>query len=335
MPHVVIIFSDGERIGFESAADEPILKAARKAGIPLASDCEMGDCQTCKAHLKSGAVDIDELAFVTLDEEEISQGAVLTCVSIARQDVEIELPYIRGHLIPTRSAPLTVSAVESKSPTTIRLCGALPRNTPFQFHAGQYVNIAIPGGDAVRSYSMASNPRTPEELEFHIRLLPDGQMSNLLRNGNIVGSRLTVTGPMGVFYLREGSGPILMVAGGTGLAPMVSMLRSLEKSSRRIVLCYGVSRADDLYYVDELTALGRSLPGFQLRVAVMEPRAEWAGYTGVVTDLITQDDIDQSTQIYLCGPPAMLTAARKAVREFGASESMIFAEEFTPAVQLS
>ena len=242
MPRITFIFADGERIACEGSTDEPILKAARKAGIALASDCEMGDCQTCKAHLKSGKVEVDELAFITLEDEEIEQGAVLTCVSMAQEDVQIELPYLRSQLIPERTVPLTVTAVEPLSPTTARLRGSLPQNTPFRFHPGQYVNIKIPGSDTVRSYSMASDPASPEALEFHIRLLPDGQMSNLVRANGLPGTRLEIAGPKGVFYLREGDQPVLMIAGGTGLAPMVAMLRAMKGQSRHVVLCFGATR---------------------------------------------------------------------------------------------
>lgn len=331
MPRITFIFADDERITCEGPPDEPILQAAKKAGIPLASDCEMGDCQTCKAQLKSGKVEIDELAFVTLEDDEIEQGAVLTCVSMAQEDVEIELPYLRSGLIPERTVSLTVTAVERLSPTTVKLCGSLPQNTPFRFHPGQYVNIKIPGGDTFRSYSMASDPALPEALEFHIRLLPDGQMSNLVRANGLAGARLEIAGPKGVFYLREGDQPVLMIAGGTGLAPMVAMLRAMKGQLRRAVLCFGVSRADDLYYLQELEVLRESLPDFSLRLAVMEPGEGWTGHTGFVTDLVRAEDVDGNTQVYLCGPPPMVTAARKLVTGYGAQEGAVFAEEFTPA----
>ncbi|MGN6460903.1 MAG: FAD-binding oxidoreductase [Pseudolabrys sp.] len=334
MPQVTLIFSDGERKRFEAPSDKPILAAAKSAGIALASDCEIGDCQTCKAHLKSGSVEFDELAFITLDDDEIEGGAVLTCVSMAQEDVEIELPYVRGHLIPEKKYAMKVTAVETLSPTTARLRGELPRNATFAFHPGQYVNIHVPGSGALRSYSMASDPAQPNNLEFHIRLLPDGQMSNFMRRGDIVGSSVDIAGPKGVFYLREGDDPVVMIAGGTGLAPMVSMLQAIARSDRTklpILLCFGVNRPDDLYGIEQLESLRQQLPNLDLRMAMVEPNGKWNGHKGFVTDLVKNSDVSDDSRVYLCGPPPMIAAARKRVAEFGVPDGAVFAEEFIPS----
>ena len=334
MPQVTLIFSDGERKRFDAPSDKPILAAAKSAGIALASDCEIGDCQTCKAHLKSGSVEFDELAFITLDDDEIEGGAVLTCVSMAQEDVEIELPYVRGHLIPEKKYAMKIAEVEALSPTTARLRGELPRNATFAFHPGQYVNIQVPGSGALRSYSMASDPAQPNNPEFHIRLLPDGQMSNFMRRDDLVGTSVEIAGPKGVFYLREGDEPVIMIAGGTGLAPMVSMLQALAASARNtlpILLCFGVNRPDDLYGVEQLEALRRQLPHLDLRMAMVEPDGTWTGHKGFVTDLVTEKDVTAASRVYLCGPPPMIAAARQRVAGFGVPETAIFAEEFIPS----
>jgi NAD(P)H-flavin reductase/ferredoxin len=334
VPRVTFIFADGERKVCKAPADRSILAAARAAGLPLASDCEIGDCQTCKAHLRSGKVEVDELAFVTLDDDEIERGAVLTCVSMAQGDVEIELPYVRGHLIAEKTYAMKVCGVERMSPTTVLLRGELPRNSPLVFHPGQYVTIKIPGTDVLRSYSMASDPASPGVLEFHIRLLTDGRMSDFIRTRVAVGSHLDIVGPKGVFYLRDDDNPIVMIAGGTGLAPMVSMLRSIagsDRPRRPVALCFGVSGPDDLYYVDELEALRKSLPNLQVRMAMAAPDQAWTGRRGFVTSLVTSDDLREWTQVYLCGPPAMIAAARKLLGEHGVPDGSIFAEEFLPS----
>lgn len=334
MPKVTLIFSDGERKSFESPSDKSVLAAAHAAGIALASDCEMGDCQTCKAHLRSGRIEVDELAFVTLDDDEIAGGAVLTCVSMAREDLEIKLPYMRGQLIADKKYAMKVSGIEPLSPTTARLRGELPRNSAFTFHPGQYVNIKLPDSDEFRSYSMANAPTNSNLLEFHIRLLPDGQMSNFLRRPDIVGESVEIAGPKGVFYLRGGDKPILMIAGGTGLAPMVSILRTLAQSdgaSRRITLCFGVNRPDDLYGIEELRALCKQLKNFDLRLSMVEPSDTWPGHKGFVTDLFDAKDIAAGTQAYLCGPAPMIEAARKRLTGCGMSMDFVFAEEFVPS----
>jgi benzoate/toluate 1,2-dioxygenase reductase subunit len=334
MPQVTLIFADGERRRFETASDEPIIGAARRAGVVLASDCEIGDCQTCRAHLRSGRVVFDEYALISLSEAEIARGAVLTCVSWAQEDVEIEVPYARSALIVEKKHAMTVKAVEMLSPTTARLCGVLPQNSAFTFHPGQYVNLRVPGTEALRSYSMASDPTNPDHLEFHIRLLPEGRMSNFIRRGDIIGSPIEIAGPKGVFYLRESDAPVLMIAGGTGLAPMMSMLHALassDRAARPILLCFGVNRPNDLYGLSQLQSFTARMPNLHVRMAMVEPDASWNWHKGFVTDLVTAVDVTEETQIYLCGPPPMIAAARKRVASFGAADDAVFAEEFVPS----
>jgi NAD(P)H-flavin reductase len=253
---------------------------------------------------------------------------------MAQEDVEIELPYARSALIVEKTHAMMVSAVEMLSPTTARLRGTLPQSSAFTFHPGQYVNIHVPGSDASRSYSMASDPKSPIELEFHIRLLADGRMSNFMRRGDIVGSSVEIAGPKGVFYLRDNHEPMVMIAGGTGLAPMVSMLHAVagsDRAGRPIVLCFGVNQPDDLYGLGQLEGFTKLLPSLDIRVAMVEPDAAWIWHKGFVTDLVTPADITDRTQIYLCGPPPMITAARKRVAQFGAADDAVFAEEFIPS----
>jgi benzoate/toluate 1,2-dioxygenase reductase subunit len=334
MPHVTLIFSDGERTGFEAPSDKGILSAAHDAGIPLASDCEMGDCQTCRAQLRDGEIEIDELAFITLEDDEIDAGAVLTCVSMAQSDVVIDLPYVRASLIQEQILKVEITGIEQLSETTVGLKAKLPVHRKFQFHPGQYVNIHVPGADTSRSYSMANAPCDPHDLEFQIRLLPNGVMSDFLRRNGVCNTSLEIEGPKGIFYLRDGGGPLLMIAGGTGLAPMVSMLRHMAGSDsveREIVLCFGVTAPGDLYYVDELKDLIGQFPNGQLRLAMTEAGADWPGHKGFVTDLVEQGDIGPDMQAYLCGPPVMIEAARKRLAGFGMQSEAIFAEEFIPS----
>lgn len=334
MPKVTLIFADGERKEFEASADEPIMAAARTAGVSLASDCEIGDCQTCRAHLKSGRIVFDEYALLSLTKSDIAAGAVLTCVAMAQEDVEIEVPYARSALIGEKKYTMTVSRVETLSPTTALLRGELSPGSTFTFHPGQYVNIDVPESGVVRSYSMASSPQRPSELEFHIRLLRDGKMSKFIQRRNVEGTSIEIAGPKGVFYLRESNDPIVMVAGGTGLAPMVSMLHAVAHGDRAelpILLCYGVNRADDLYGVCQLKKFSTLLPNLEVRMAMVDPHTTWSGHKGFVTDLIGEADVTNPTKIYLCGPPPMITAARNRLAQFGVMGDSVFAEEFAPS----
>lgn len=333
MPKVTLYFADGESVEFEARRDQPVLQAAYEAGFNLAKDCEVGDCQTCRAQLRSGAVEIDPLAYVTLEDEEVEAGAVLTCVSMAESDLEIELPYLRASLIPAKSFEMELLEVDKVAQDTFRLRASVG-GSRFAFHPGQYVNVTVPGTGQQRSYSMASAPARPGELEFFIRALPDGVMSNYLRDGVAPGQALGVSGPHGIFYLRGGEGPLVMVAGGTGLAPMVSMLREMiarGETARPVTLCFGVNVEADLFYLDELAEIGEAFARFDLRVAVARPQNGWDGPTGFVTELLRRSDVTSDSQAYLCGPPAMLSAARGWFADNGLRPDRIYAEEFVPS----
>ena len=178
---------------------------------------------------------------------------------------------------------------------------------------------------------MANAPGENQSLEFFVRLLDDGVMSGYLTERASPGDVIQCSGPQGAFYLRGGSRPILMVAGGTGLAPMRSMLRQMMASGeqRPVELCFGVTHASDLFLVDELTSITDALPKFGLRIAIAQGSTTPRFHAGPVTDLI---DVESAAgcDIYLCGPPAMTDRARAIVTAGGAAASSIFSERFVP-----
>ena len=159
-------------------------------------------------------------------------------------------------------------------------------------------------------------------------------MSEFLRAGPAAGTVMALKGPYGVFYRRESLAPLLLVAGGTGLAPMLSMLRQLAArgaSRRRIVLCFGVNAPGDLFGLAALAGLAERLPGLERRLAMLQPGAGWSGARGLVTDLIEAADVAAAPDAYLCGPPPMIEAARARLIALGQPAARIFAEEFVPS----
>ncbi|MEQ8708749.1 MAG: FAD-binding oxidoreductase [Rhodospirillales bacterium] len=333
MTRITFRFSDGEQTTIDSTGDTTILEAAYAADLPLSKDCEVGDCQTCRATLTSGEIEVDEFAYITLDDDEIDAGEILMCVSRPCADVAVQLPYERVSLVRQRRLKVEIEGLSKLCESTVGLTLRPLAQTDFTFQPGQYVTISVPGSREARSFSMANAPGS-DLLDFQIRLLSDGLMSNYLRNQAKPGDILTIEGPKGIFYLRDHPGPILMIAGGTGLAPMIAMLKHLVaagEASRPAKLCFGVTGLKDLYFTEELIRLGELMPYLRSQTAIAQPEPAWTGHTGFVTDLIQPADITDDTQVYLCGPPPMISAARNKLHGLGLSPTAIFAEEFNPS----
>ncbi|WP_142252533.1 2Fe-2S iron-sulfur cluster binding domain-containing protein [Bradyrhizobium sp. UNPF46] len=332
MTTIMLTFADGDSVRIASRSGENILAAARRAGIPLSSDCEVGDCQTCRATCVAGKVEYDELSSISLSREEVEGGEILPCVTMAASDLELRIPYERTKLVPVKQFSVKVEEIKRLSGSVVAVTARMLGLAPLRFLPGQYVHLQVPGTAEWRSYSMANAPGEDRILEFYVRLLDDGVMSRYLTERAAPGDVLSGRGPQGIFYLRSGVRPLLMVAGGTGVAPMVSMLRQMIASGehRPVTLCFGVTEASDLFLVEELTAMACSLPECDLRIAIARASPRAGFHAGFVTDLIA-DEKAANSDIYLCGPPAMTDRARAMVTEFGAVASSIFSERFVPS----
>jgi propane monooxygenase reductase subunit len=208
--------------------------------------------------------------------------------------------------------------------------------TEIAFWPGQYVDIAIPGTDATRSFSMANtSSKESGQLEFVIRCYPDGQFSGFLDTELAVGDQLEVVGPFGVFTLRDGrDSDMVFVGGGAGMAPILSVLRSLaaKGSSRKVTFYYGARTQRDLCFEKEIYALAESMPNFSYVPALSEadPGEPWDGETGMVTDIVQKHETDLSgADAYVCGPPPMVEAAMDVLSALGAPEKNIYYDKFT------
>lgn len=322
-------FEDGDRAAFPAKSGETVLAAARRAGIPLSSDCEVGDCQTCRATCVAGEIEYDEMATVSLNQSEIDAGEILPCVAAAATDLEIRVPYERGKLIAAKPFSIKVQEIRRLSASVVGLTADVLGLSPLKFLPGQYVHLQVPGTSEWRSYSMANAPDETRTLEFLVRVLDDGIMSRYLVERAAPGDVIQGRGPQGTFYLRGGARPILMIAGGTGLAPMVSMLRLImaDIEKRAVTLCFGVNENKDLFYIDELAEIAKTLPGVDLRIAIAQGTSRVNVRSGLVTDLVASESL-ADTEVYVCGPPAMTDRARENVLLRGASPALIFSERF-------
>jgi propane monooxygenase reductase subunit len=203
-----------------------------------------------------------------------------------------------------------------------------------KFKPGQYVDIKIPGTDEVRSFSMADLPS--DQLEFMIKMYPDGKFSGLLANDELKeGDELEVTGPYGVFTLREKSDrPLLFIGGGAGMAPLLCLLRAMADKGieREVVYYYGARGPKDLFHLDELAELERQVPSFRFVPALSEcgEDEEWEGERGLITDVVTRlhQELGE-VDAYLCGPPPMVDAAIAMLDQNGVPEARVFYDKFT------
>ena len=332
-----------EPVGIEIEADEDetVLNAAFRQGVTLMHGCKEGQCSACKSFLLDGEVDLDKYSTFALPEFEEAEGWTLLCRAHAYSDLEVELINYDEEAMHGGTPPRTVqTSVTAVAPLThdIRLLRLkVDDDEPFSYRPGQYVDIRIPDHeDEHRSFSMANTTSAPDELEFMIKLYPDGRFSGLLQEDRLKeGDALEVTGPYGVFTLRSSSPRrLLFIGGGAGMAPILCLLRSMAEAGveRPATFYYGARSATDLFHVEELEELGRELHDFSFVPALSEAAADddWSGETGLITEVVErlEDDVTD-VDAYLCGPPPMVDAAIALLESKGVPEAHIYFDKFT------
>lgn len=332
-----------EPVGIEIEVDESqtVLRAAAEQGIMLMHGCKEGQCSACKSLVLEGEdIELDRYSNFALPDYEKEEGYTLLCRAHVYEDVTIELlnydeEMIRSGL-PIRQAVAEVVAIEPVTHDMRHLVLRLVEPTDIKFFPGQYMDIAVPGTEATRSFSMANtSSRESGQLEFVIKVYPDGLFSTLLDTKLAVGDRLDVVGPFGAFTLREGhDSDLVFVGGGAGMAPILSLLRSMVEcgSQRRATYYYGARRRRDLCFDKELRALQEALPSFRYVPALSEPAPEddWDGEVGLITDVVRRRESDLSAaDAYVCGPPPMVEAALVLLASLGVPEKRIYFDKFT------
>ncbi|MFC4271377.1 2Fe-2S iron-sulfur cluster binding domain-containing protein [Sneathiella chungangensis] len=334
---VTLEFSDGETAMVPIDAGTSIMEGMRQAGISMAYDCRQGQCQTCKCDLDDGNVSYPEGHDITLSESERAGGAALPCVARpATTTLKLRAPYDRSKLLPIKNKKVEVVAIEKLSETVIGLKCKYSPAVKINFLPGQYIRIKIPGTGEDRCFSFATALEDWPHLGFLIRMLPNGKMSNYLKRLKS-GDKITIQGPYGSFYLRDRPGRIVMVAGGTGLAPMLSMLKTLEyrgDTERDMVLCFGVTNPGDAFMLSELADLRDVFSNIDVRLSMMNADKSWPHAAGTAVDLLYGSDADglsDDDAAYLCGPPIMVEAAKDKLASMGFKPDQIVCEEFIPS----
>lgn len=329
----------GEEI--ECGEDETVLDAAFREGYSLVYGCREGQCSACKCFLLEGEVSLKPYSTFALSESEESSGYTLLCRAMPDDDLVIELlhwdPDNYKLEIPIRDGVATVLEVEELTHDISRLELEIQEPTDFTHRAGHYVDLIVPGTeDEARSFSMANLPGTGR-IELMIKRYPGGRFSGLLESGLDPGAEIRFKGPFGAFYLRESDRTILMIAGGSGIAPEIGLLRELAAtaSERQIRFFYGARTRRDLCCEELIAELATQLPNFEFIPVLSEATEEdaWDGETGFVHDAADRwlqendaDDVDG----YICGPPPMVEAAiEMLVDVHGVDDSRIHFDKFT------
>lgn len=327
---VALNFEDGVTRVIHCDDDEKVTDAAFRQKINLPMDCRDGVCGTCKCFAEKGKYELEFYMDEAMTEDEAEQGYVLTCQMIPESDCVLRVP---ASSTACKTAPETVEgaviAVDRLSETSFSLRVKLAR--PLAFLPGQYVNITVPGTGKHRSYSFSSAPGAAEG-SFLIRNLPGGLMSRYLAERARPGDTVTLTGPMGAFYLRPMERPQLWLAGGTGLAPFLSMLEQVAEqgTDQPIRLYYAVTHGADLVELDRLAALAARIGGVEI-VTVLAAKDEAHERKGFVTDHLTAGDLNGGDcDVYLCGPPPMVDAVRAHFAKLGIAPASFHFEKFNP-----
>lgn len=334
MPHQISLQPGGQTFAAES--DQTVLEAALEAGLVLPYGCRDGACGACKGRVLSGEIDRGSYSEGALSAAERERGYALLCRARACSDLVLEARTVsRAGDFPVKKLPCRVEKLARVADDVMVVELKLPASEAFRFRAGQYVDILLADGQR-RSFSIANAPQDNAHLELHVRLIADGRFTGHVFNAMKARDILRFEGPLGSFYLREdNTRPIVMVAGGTGFAPLKGMVEHAIHTglNRPITLYWGARSATGLY----MDALARSwetrLPGFRYIPVISDGLAGdgWTGRRGLVHAAVLADFASLAgCEVYACGAPAMIDAARASfVGERGLADDAFFADAFT------
>ncbi len=316
---VRISVSKGNR-SFSAAPDQSALDAALDAGLNLAHSCKSGACGACRARLLTGQVDYPNGPPLGLTTAEVSEGLILLCQAHARTDLSLELFDVSlADQALVKRLPCRIDRVEQWSHDVMGVFVRFPAVERFEFLPGQYIDFLLPGGRR-RSFSIASPPHDSRLLELHVRRVSGGEFTEPLFREAVRGALLTMQGPFGHFVYRPpearsrgDDAPMLLLGGGTGLAPLKSILRHVieNRLGREMILYWGVRAERDLYARTVLDDLARRAVNFRWIPVLSDAATGWSGRRGWVHEA-PLDDLPQLAryEVYASGPPAMIEAVR-------------------------
>jgi NAD(P)H-flavin reductase/ferredoxin len=321
----------------ECADGERILSAALSQGYFLRYGCKHGGCGTCKVLVTDGDIEDSGSSFA-LAHAERSAGWALACSARPLSDCVIDISsmglteeeFLAGDRVETFAT--VIERVTELTPTIWGVTLRLVNPPQMRFTAGQFVNVEVPGTDSTRAFSMANAPSANSEIELIVRMFPGGKFGEYLKRAE-KGQPVRVSGPVGSLKVRLSYRKILMIAGGSGIAPMLSMLTDLaEKNDRRpAAVFFGARTCEELYYTGRLRALCDLCTQAEFVPVVQDAGAAWDGERGLVTDAVARRMGSlRGYDAYLCGPPPMVEAARELVIRLGVREANVYFDAFVP-----
>lgn len=334
--------------------DETILAAALRSGVGLPYGCKNGACGTCKATGLEGEWVQGPHSSSALSAQEQAARKLLVCCSRPTTDLVIEARELTGFGdIPIRKMPCRIAAIERPAPDVAIVSLQLPASERLQFRAGQYLEFILKNGSR-RAYSMATAPHADERITLHIRHMPGGLFTDALFGVTQPAIKerdiLRIEAPLGTFFLREDNvRPIILLASGTGFAPIKAIAEHIfykrlnrdepDRPARPVRLYWGCRTRRDLYLPEVPEQWAREQPNFTYVPVLSDalPDDHWTGRTGFVHRAVMEDLPDLSAwQVYACGAPAMVEAAKRDfTQRCGLPEDQFFADAFTSQADLA
>lgn len=327
---IALNFEDGVTRFIEARAGETIADASYRVGVNIPLDCRDGACGACKCRVEAGAYESGAYIEEALSDEEAQAGFALACQATPRSPMAVSI-LASSAACKTKQQDWETKLVSVERLSETSIAFTIEKPAGLSFLPGQYVNVSVPGTDQTRAYSFSSAP-TEDQLSFLVRDVPGGLMSGWLSEQAKPGAAMRISGPCGAFYLRDLSRPALFLAGGTGLAPFLSMLGDMKArgDDKPVRLIYGVTNDVDLVGIEALERFAAELPKFSYDACVASEASDHTR-KGYVTDHIAPEDLNGGdVDIYLCGPPAMVEAVRGWLASKGVTPASFHYEKFTP-----
>jgi len=339
MSHKITLSTrDNQQFEFSCEDNQNVQAAAEVASLYPPFGCKSGSCGACLGSCKSGKYELESYSEDVLSAEAVANGEILLCRTIPSSDLEISLPYDSESVQQTLTAPrdAEIISIDKVAERTLKLVLQLKEDPEvglsFEFEPGQFVELEITDLNLMRAYSLANTANWEGRLEFLIRLQPNGKFSDFLQQTS-VGQAVLVHAPSGAFVInKQSSNPRCFIAGGTGLAPFLSILSRMAEwaEDHPTHLFLGVNNEAEILCQQELATLQQSLPQLTVEICVWKPEDNWQGFIGTPVDAFKAylENSGNEVDVYLCGPPILVESSTTAALDAGIDKEHIYSEKF-------